>query len=147
MVLPSHATVPTHHLGLMFGFIGAHTTQSPPRYRYSGHTLHRGEAVAQGPERGAFYLGAGLKYGLGWIPIGGLFCIRIQRIQSSQTAKRASAFGHTFKMSDSHREVTRRRRGKGSDKYKTPPRKKHRQASEQSPPSPLEAALGTFYRV
>ena len=84
MVLPAHATVPTHHLGLMSGFIGAHTTQSPPGagilgtprlcvVRARACTLHRGAAVAQGPERGTFYLRAGLKHGLGWIPIGGLF--------------------------------------------------------------------------
>ena len=76
MVLPAHATVPTHHLGLMSGFIGAHTTQSPPGAGILGTprlcvasaracTLHRGAAVAQGPERVAFYLRAGLKYGRG----------------------------------------------------------------------------------
>jgi len=68
----------------MFGFIGAHTTQSPPGAGILGTrrlcvasaracTLHRGAAVAQGPERGAFYLRAGLKYGRGGTFQGGLF--------------------------------------------------------------------------
>jgi len=122
MVLPSHDTVPTHHLGLMSGFMGAHTTQSPPGAGILGTprlcvasaracTLYRGAAVAQGPERGTFYLRAGLKYGLWWIPIGGLFCIRIQRIQSSQTAKRASAFGtHVYDVRQSPRSYPAQKR-------------------------------------
>ena len=101
MVLPSHATVPTHHLGLMSGFMGAHTTQSPPGAGILGTrrlcvasaracTLHRGAAVAQGPERGAFYLRAGLKYGRGHFSRRPVF-IRILGIQSfSPTADRAS---------------------------------------------------------
>ena len=84
MVLPAHATVPTHHLGLMSGFVGAHTTQSPPGAGIldtprlcvastRACTLYRGASVVQGSERGTFYLRAGFKYGLWWIPIGGLF--------------------------------------------------------------------------
>ena len=65
MVLPAHATVPTHHLGLMSGFIGAHTTQIPPQCRYSGHPalvrgqragLHALPRCSGGPGAGARYI-------------------------------------------------------------------------------------------
>ena len=153
MVLPSNATVPIHHLGLMFGFVGGHITQDPPgagilgtprlcvasvwacvlRCAQEWPWCRGGAWVCPGPAgsvgSGPFAPEAQDLYAWFWIV-------------SCQTGKRASARRQAKEMSDSASEVRKRRRGRGTDAYKTPPKSRQRKSTDKKSLSPSEAALG-----